>query len=199
MQFVESSMPGNFFVRYNKEGETPEEIFTKDHAKLVETGSEWMTKTAESCSVIAALIATVAFATSTALPGGTNEGKPMYGKHPAFQVFAVMSLIALSFSVTSLVMFLAILTSRFTEKDFGKVLPWKLLFGLTSLFLAIASMLVSFCAGHFFVLKDTVKVAAFPVYAFTCIPVSFFAAAQFPLYIDLVRVTFGNPFETPDE
>ena len=110
-----------------------------------------------------------------------------------------MSLIVLSFSVTSLVMFLAILTSRFTEKDFGEILPWKLLLGLTSLFLAIASMLVSFCAGHFFVLKDTVKVVAFPVYAFTCIPVSFFAAAQFPLYIDLVRVTFGNPFETTDE
>ena len=200
MQFVESSKPENFFVRYNKEGKTPDEIFTNDHKDLVKSGGEWMTKTAESCSVVAALIATVAFATASTLPGGTNGmGEPNLKSHPAFQVYAVMSLIALSFSVTSLVMFLAILTSRFTEKDFGEVLPWKLLIGLTSLFVSIASMLFSFCAGHFFVLKDSIKVAAFPVYAFTCIPVSLFAAAQFPLYLDLIRATFGNPFEPPDE
>ena len=69
-------MPENYFVCYNKEGETPEEIFTRDHEKLVKTGSEWMTKTAESFSVIAALIATVAFATSTTLPGApTRENR----------------------------------------------------------------------------------------------------------------------------
>ncbi|XP_062076664.1 uncharacterized protein LOC133781629 isoform X1 [Humulus lupulus] len=194
--FVKNSMPEDFFVGYNNKGETPEAIFTRDHKSLVQTGSEWMRKTAESCSLVAALIATVAFATSTSLPGGTSDqnGKPMFAKQPAFHVFAVASLIALCFSVTSLVMFLAILTSRFSEKEFDKVLPRKLLLGLTSLFLAIVSMLVSFCAGHFFVLQDALKVAAFPVYTLTFIPISFFAAAQFPLYIDLVRATFWSPF-----
>ncbi|KAF4350146.1 hypothetical protein G4B88_019275 [Cannabis sativa] len=198
-QFVKNSMPENFCVGHNNNGETPEAIFTRDHKKLVETGSEWMRKTAESCSLVAALIATVAFATSTSLPGGTSDqnGKPLMATEPAFHVFAVSSLIALCFSVTSLVMFLAILTSRFSEKDFDKVLPWKLLMGLTSLFLAIVSMLVSFCAGHFFVLQDALKVAAFPVYTVTFIPISFFAVAQFPLYIDLVRATFWSPFGDP--
>ncbi|KAF4371179.1 hypothetical protein F8388_020906, partial [Cannabis sativa] len=197
--FVKNSMPENFCVGHNNNGETPEAIFTRDHKKLVETGSEWMRKTAESCSLVAALIATVAFATSTSLPGGTSDqnGKPLMATEPAFHVFAVSSLIALCFSVTSLVMFLAILTSRFSEKDFDKVLPWKLLMGLTSLFLAIVSMLVSFCAGHFFVLQDALKVAAFPVYTVTFIPISFFAVAQFPLYIDLVRATFWSPFGDP--
>ncbi|KAK9945235.1 hypothetical protein M0R45_010760 [Rubus argutus] len=74
--------------------------------------------------------------------------------------------------------------------DFGKSLPRKLLVGLTSLFLSIAAMLASFCAGHFFVLKDTLKNAALPVYAITCLPVTFFAVAQFPLYIDLVWASF---------
>ncbi|KAM6554941.1 hypothetical protein CsatB_015703 [Cannabis sativa] len=198
-KFVKNSMPENFCVGHNNNGETPEAIFTRDHKKLVETGSEWMRKTAESCSLVAALIATVAFATSTSLPGGTSDqnGKPLMATEPAFHVFAVSSLIALCFSVTSLVMFLAILTSRFSEKDFDKVLPWKLLMGLTSLFLAIVSMLVSFCAGHFFVLQDALKVAAFPVYTVTFIPISFFAVAQFPLYIDLVRATFWSPFGDP--
>ncbi|KAF4350164.1 hypothetical protein G4B88_019293 [Cannabis sativa] len=198
-QFVRNSMPENFFVEYNDKGETPETIFTKDHKNLVKSGSEWMSKTAESCSLVAALIATVAFATSTSLPGGTNEenGKPMLANQPAFRVFAVASLIALSFSVTSLVMFLTILTSRFSENNFEKILPWKLLMGLTSLFLAIVSMIIAFCAGHFFVLNDSIKVAAFPVYAVTAIPISFFAAAQFPLYVDLVFATFASPFGNP--
>ena len=160
-----------------------------------------MKNTAKSCSVVATLIVTVAFGTSTALLGGINEssGKPTLEKQPAFEVFAISSLIALCFSVTSLIMFLAILTSRYQEKDFGKDLPWKLLLGLTSLFVSIASMLVSFCAGHFFVLQDTLKYATFPVYALTIIPVSFFAAAQFPLYFDLIRATFRSPFGHPAE
>ncbi|KAL5561729.1 hypothetical protein UlMin_031476 [Ulmus minor] len=199
LKFVEETKSKHFFVRYNSKGKTPNEIFTKTHKTLVKGGGNWMKSTAESCSLVAALIATVAFATSTALPGGIDDksGKPHLETKPGFQVFAIASLIALCFSVTSLVMFLAILTSRYQEKDFGRNLPWKLLLGLTSLFVSIASMLVSFCAGHFFVLEDTIRYAAFPVYALTSIPVTFFAAAQFPLYFDLIRATFTSPFGNP--
>ncbi|KAH7511115.1 hypothetical protein FEM48_ZijujUnG0042200 [Ziziphus jujuba var. spinosa] len=51
-------------------------------------------------------------------------------------------------------------------------------------------MLVSFCVGHFFVLQDELKYAAFPVYAVMCLPVSFFVVAQFPLYFDLLWATY---------
>ncbi|KAG8485510.1 hypothetical protein CXB51_019063 [Gossypium anomalum] len=186
-EFVKHSMPVHFFARYNKENKTPKDIFTDTHKQLVDKGGEWLTNTSESCSVVAALIATVAFATSTTVPGGvkSESGKPTLENHPAFDVFAVSSLIALCFSVTAVVMFLSILTSRYQERDFGIDLPRKLLLGLTSLFVSIASVLVSFCAGHFFILKDKLKYAAFPVYAVTCLPVTLFAIAQFPLYLDL--------------
>ncbi|KAK9945241.1 hypothetical protein M0R45_010766 [Rubus argutus] len=191
-EFVKNSMPLQFFVRYNKKNETAREIFSSTHTDLVKDGGQWLTNTSQSCSVVAALIATVAFATASSVPGGIKEksGKPTLENQPAFDIFAIASLVALCFSVTSMVMFLAILTSRNQEKDFGKDLPRKLLFGLTTLFMSISSMLVSFCAGHFFVLKDKLKYAAFPVYAITCLPVTFFAIAQFPLYVDLVRANF---------
>uniref|UniRef100_A0A5B6Z2K7 PGG domain-containing protein n=1 Tax=Davidia involucrata TaxID=16924 RepID=A0A5B6Z2K7_DAVIN len=187
-KFVKHSMPSQFFVRSNKKGETPRAIFRNTHKDLMKNGSEWLTKTSESCSVVAALIATVAFATSATVPGGVNQetGTPTLVREPAFDTFAVSSLAALCFSVTALVFFLAILTSRCQEKDFHKDLPRKLLLGLTSLFTSIASMLVSFCAGHFFILKDNLKYAAFPVYTVTCLPVTFFAFAQLPLYFDLI-------------
>ncbi|KAM1057878.1 hypothetical protein ACFX2A_031766 [Malus domestica] len=191
-EFVKTSMPLHFFARHNEKGRTAKQIFTETHTTIVKAGGEWLTNTSESCSVVAALIATVAFATSTTVPGGIKEesGTPTLENQPAFDIFAIASLVALCFSVTAMVMFLSILTSRYQEKDFGKDLPRKLLVGLTSLFVSITTMLVSFCAGHFFVLKDKLKYAAFPVYAITCLPVTFFAMAQFPLYVDLIWATF---------
>ncbi|KAH0978357.1 hypothetical protein GBA52_028076 [Prunus armeniaca] len=191
-EYVKNSMPLHFFARHNRIGQTARDLFTESHKNIVKDGGQWLTNTSESCSVVAALIATVAFATATTVPGGIKEdsGKPTLENQPAFDVFAIASLVALCFSVTAMVMFLSILTSRYEEKDFGKGLPRKLLVGLTSLFVSIASMLVSFCAGHFFVLKDKLKYAVFPVYALTCLPVTFFAMVQFPLYVDLIWATF---------
>lgn len=126
------------------------------------------------------------------MPSG-ESGKPIFERQPAFEVFSIASLIALCFSVTALVMFLAIITSRFQEKDFDTNLPVKLLLGLSSLFVSIGAMLVCFCTGHFFMIGDKLKYAAYPVDALTCFPVSIFAVAQFPLYFDLLWTTFKNP------
>ena len=189
MQFVKNNVPQYLLYETNKEGMTPADIFTDTHKDLVKDGGEWLNKTSESCSVVAALIATVAFAASTTFPGGVreNNGTPILEKQAAFDIFAISSLVALCVSVTALFLFLAILTSRYQEKDFRSSLPKKLLFGLTSLFLSIAAMLVSFCAGHFFVLKDKLKDKALPVYVVTCLPITFYAISQFPLYFDLIR------------
>ena len=105
------------------------------------------------------------------MPGSFNEknGEPNFAHQSAFNLFAVSSLIALCFSVTSLVLFLAILTSRHQEDDFHEDLPRKLLFGLTALFISIAAILVSFCAGHFFVLKDDILLrSSFPYTLIFC-------------------------------
>ncbi|RVW53635.1 hypothetical protein CK203_069110 [Vitis vinifera] len=141
-EYVKRSMPPHFFPSHNKFNETARQIFTRDHKDMVQKGKEWLGSTATSCSVVATLIATVGFATSSAVPGGTREGsgKPNLEQQPAFHIFAVSSLIALCFSVTSTVMFLAILTSRHQESDFGQDLPIKLLIGLTSLFISILSI-----------------------------------------------------------
>ncbi|KAJ8634957.1 hypothetical protein MRB53_009228 [Persea americana] len=138
---------------------------------------------------VAALIATVAFASATTLPGGVKQdvGTPVFEGEPPFDMFAISSLVALCFSITSLTMFLSILTSRYQVWDFYYSLPSKLILGLSSLFVSIASILVSFCSGHFLSIKDKLKFAVFPIYAFTCLPLTLFAVAQFPLYLDLIR------------
>ncbi|MCD9639782.1 hypothetical protein HAX54_024503 [Datura stramonium] len=187
-KYVKHTLPPQSYVRYNNKGQTPRQIFRETHANLLNDGTQWLVTTANSFSVVAALIATVAFATSSTIPGGADDyGHPHLENQPAFDAFSISSLVSLCFSVTALVFFLAILTSRCQHNDFEKDLPRKLLLGLTSLFASITAILVSFCAAHFFVLRDKFKTAAFPIYGATSIPVVFFAFNQFPLYVDLIR------------
>ncbi|WJZ91416.1 hypothetical protein VitviT2T_010491 [Vitis vinifera] len=49
---------------------TPDEIFQKEHQKLEDESKQWLNSTSNSCSFIAALITTVAFASSASVPGG---------------------------------------------------------------------------------------------------------------------------------
>ncbi|KAG0458369.1 hypothetical protein HPP92_023526 [Vanilla planifolia] len=200
-KFVKYSMEPSFFQQYNKEGKTAKQIFIESHVNLTEEGGKWLTNTSQSCTVVAALIATVAFASATTVPGGLDQqtGYPVLERKPAFAVFAVSALVALCFSVTSLITFLAVLTSRYQEKDFERDLPMKLILGLSTLFMSIAAMLVSFCSGHFFVLEDRLRYGAFPIYVATCLPITFFAASQFPLYIDLVRAIIAPVPERTDK
>ncbi|GMN63898.1 hypothetical protein TIFTF001_032975 [Ficus carica] len=186
-KFVKKSMPPQFFPRYNLKHETPKEIFINTHTALTKEGGKWLVKTSESCSVVAALVATVAFATSSTIPGGAdqNTGIPLLLHEPVFSAFAISSLVALCFSVTALVFFLLILTSRCQEKDFAMDLPRKLLLGLTSLFASITSIVISFCDGHVFILSDNLKHVAYPLYAALCLPIAYFALAQLSLYFDL--------------
>ncbi|KAL5561749.1 hypothetical protein UlMin_031496 [Ulmus minor] len=191
-KFVEESMPPHFFAPYNKNSETPDEIFTRTHQNLVESGGKWLTNTSQSCSVVAGLFVTIAFTTSTTMPGGAKQdtGTPYLEHEPAFDVFAISSMVTFYSSVIAVVMFLAILTSGYQMKDFEKSLPRKLLLGLTALYVSIASTLVSFCSGHYFILRGQLKEAAAPVYSVICLLVTFFAIAEFPLYFQLARATF---------
>lgn len=116
----------------NAEGKTPAVVFSETHQKLVSEGEKWMKETATSCTVVAALIATVVFAAAITVSGGNdqNDGTPLFIKNTqhqnqqkAFAVFGVFDAISLFSSVASILMFLSILTSRYSEVDFLRALP----------------------------------------------------------------------------
>ncbi|KAK4408096.1 hypothetical protein Sango_0390600 [Sesamum angolense] len=193
-EFVRKSMPVDFFFRYNNEGQTAEDIFSKSHESLLNEAGKWLSSISQSCSVLASLIATVAFTSSTTVPGGvrSESGIPTLEDEPAFTVFAISSVIALCFSVASLLMY--------QEKDFSKYLPMRLLLGSISLVISVVSMLVSYFAGHSFLLNNKLKNAAFAVYAVIFLPMTLFAARRIPFYIGLVLLTFRKvPIRKPPE
>ncbi|KAL5077377.1 hypothetical protein RYX36_016361 [Vicia faba] len=200
-QYTKGLVPEHFTVRTNKKDKTAGEIFKKSHATLVEDGSAWLKDTSESCSVVAALLAGVSFATSSTVPGGnqSDTGEPTLEGRPAFDAFAMSSVIGLCFSVTALIMFLSILTSRKDAKDFRIDLPRKLLLGMSSLFLSIVAMFVAFCSGHFFLIDHKFKHIVFLIYTVTSFPVTLYAIAQLPLYIDLLKGIVTKVPKTSDK
>nr|GEU52172.1 reverse transcriptase domain-containing protein [Tanacetum cinerariifolium] len=117
---VERIMEPAQLTALNVYNETPDMVFTREHADLVKEGEQWMKTTAESCSITAALIVTIVFAAAITVPGGSSQetGIPLFEKKLAFIVFAVCDATSLFTAATALLVSLSILTTRFAEKDF---------------------------------------------------------------------------------
>ncbi|GMP41017.1 hypothetical protein CsSME_00011267 [Camellia sinensis var. sinensis] len=153
-----------------------------------------MKNTASQSMVVATLIATVMFAAAFTVPGGNdnNTGIPMFRKHSSFMVFAISDAIALVTSSTSILMFLSILTSRYAENDFVESLPFKLMIGLTTLFISITTMMVVFGATFFLVFDRYMVWVSITVALFACVPIILFATLQYPLLADVIHSTYGS-------
>ncbi|XP_052311086.1 uncharacterized protein LOC7494881 isoform X5 [Populus trichocarpa] len=177
---------------YNKDNQTPRELFTSDHKDLVVKGEKWMKQAATSCTVVGALIITIMFTVAFTVPGGNVQetGYPVFKDEKSFTVFIVADAISLFSSSTSVLMFLGILTSRYAEEDFLKSLPTKLIIGLSMLFFSIAAMMVTFCAALIIMLDGRLQVII-PIVLLATIPVTLFMLLQFPLLVEIGVSTYG--------
>ncbi|KAF4396664.1 hypothetical protein G4B88_028978 [Cannabis sativa] len=139
-----------------------EELFTKEHKELKSAGEKWMKDTATACSLVGSLIITIMFAVALTVPGGSLDkdegliraGSPILLNDKWFTIFVTFDVISLLSATCSVLIFLAILTSRYGEKDFLTSLPTKLMTGLIFLFLSIATMTVTFCSALVILLRD---------------------------------------------
>ncbi|TYH13854.1 hypothetical protein ES288_A06G172800v1 [Gossypium darwinii] len=190
---VEKNVQPLYKEMRDSNGRTPRMLFSEEHAKLVKEGEKWMKSTASSCMLVATLITTMMFAAIFTVPGGNDneKGTPIFLEATSFVIFAVSDALALFSSVTSILMFLSILTSRYAEEDFLRLLPQRLIVGLTTLFLSIAAMLVAFGATFCIVLSQRLAWIAVPVAFIACIPVTLFAFLQFPLHLDIIQSSYG--------
>ncbi|XP_059631642.1 uncharacterized protein LOC132274389 isoform X1 [Cornus florida] len=192
---VKKMVPSSYKFLPNENGETPQALFSKWHSDLVKEGEKWMRDTATSCTIVATLIVTVMFAAVFTVPGGIDDsGNPKFLQHNSFIVFVVSDALSLFSSVTAVLMFLSILTSRFEEKDFLKALPNRLIIGLAALFLSIATMMVAFGVTLVIVIGKRIRwaVAVAPVAVLASFPIILFALLQLPLFVDMVLSTYGG-------
>ncbi|XP_023735889.1 uncharacterized protein LOC111883801 [Lactuca sativa] len=181
-------------VQKNSFNGTPQTVFTREHKELVIEGEKWMKSTAESYTITAALIITIVFAAAITVPGGSdqNKGIPIFTNNTAFTVFAISDAISLFAAVTSLLMFLSILTARFAEQDFLFKLPTKLIIGLATLFISTTAMIVAFGATLYLVFGQRNSKILIPIAVLTCLPITSFVTLQFPLVLELMSATYGR-------
>ncbi|XP_075473779.1 uncharacterized protein LOC142504832 isoform X4 [Primulina tabacum] len=180
--------------RKNSKLRTPPVEFSEEHKDLVKEGEKWMKDTANSCTVAAALIATIAFAASITVPGGNNgdNGFPIFYNKLAFLTFAVFDAMSLFSSTASMLMFLSILTARYAEGDFLYSLPKRLIIGLVTLFLSITSMMIAFSATLYLVFGRRKAWTLVPIAALACLPVILFVQLQFPLLLEMIISTYRS-------
>ncbi|KAL8527559.1 hypothetical protein ACS0TY_005424 [Phlomoides rotata] len=191
---VENFIPPYAREEENYDGKTPKMVFTEEHKRLKEEGEKWMKDTANSYIIVAALIVTVVFAAAITVPGGndSNSGYPMLYKKEAFIVFAISDVGSLFTSITSLLMFLSIMTSRYAEEDFMYALPKRLCFGLLTLFVSIILLMVAFCASTYVVLGREHNWVLILVAVLASLPIASFVFLQFPLLVVVVSSTYGR-------
>ncbi|XP_021766937.1 ankyrin repeat-containing protein ITN1-like isoform X1 [Chenopodium quinoa] len=190
---VEKVVSSEYAEAENNNHKTPRALFTEKHEGLRIKGEEWMKQTAQSCSVVTTLIATVVFAAAFTLPGGNDsKGAPMFVHRPLFIVFSICNALSLSSSSASLLMFLSILTSRYAEHDFVKSLPLKLMLGLTGMFISIVTMMAAFTATFFITFRQGLYWIPIPIALFAAVPVALFAFQQYPLLLDIYQSTYRS-------
>ena len=186
MQYIKKSLlQRSFHFLSNNNSQTLEEIFTKNHQKLVELGGNWLNNTSNACSVVVGLFVTSTFSTATNVP---EDFETTVNK--ASKIYAFSSIVSFYSSLIVVVMFLGIPTSGCRERDFCHALPLKLLLGLTAFYISIASTLVSFTTGHFFISRNQLKFLSSTSYIVTYALVTVSSMAVFPFYFHLVWATF---------
>ncbi|KAF6140386.1 hypothetical protein GIB67_013155 [Kingdonia uniflora] len=177
----------------NKRQKKPRALFVEQHKQLVTEGEKWMRELSQSCSVVATLIATMVFAAAFTVPGGNlqDKGVPIFLRNRYYIVFAISDALALISSLTSVLIFLSALTSRYAEDDFLVSLPRKLINGLATLFFSIATMAIAFMSTYFIMFSSHYAGIAILVALVICVPAILFVGSQFPLFVEVFSSTYG--------
>ncbi|KAJ4703993.1 putative Ankyrin repeat family protein [Melia azedarach] len=187
---VKKIIPTHYIMhRNNDQRITAADLFDKQHADQHKDAQEWMKETAESCSTVSILVATVVFAAAYTVPGGNNEqGVPIFLHSSLFWIFTIMDVVSLITSLSSVVMFLSILTSPYNSEAFLKSLPRKLMGGFLLLFLSVLFSMITFTAALLLLIRLKRRWTTTLLYAAAFIPVLLFTLIQFPFFSTLVKI-----------
>uniref|UniRef100_A0A2N9FAI5 PGG domain-containing protein n=1 Tax=Fagus sylvatica TaxID=28930 RepID=A0A2N9FAI5_FAGSY len=100
---VKSITKAHFIDHRNNNKDTAEGLFATTNINLRNEAREWLRHTAGGCSIVAVLIATVAFAAAYTIPGGPNQstGVPVLLYQPFFVVFTATDVLSLASALTS--------------------------------------------------------------------------------------------------
>ncbi|GKV34312.1 hypothetical protein SLEP1_g42689 [Rubroshorea leprosula] len=130
----------------NRYGETPDQVFYREHQELITNMEEWGKKTAKSYSLASVLIVTIMFAALFTVPGGIDEetGIPKLLHIKQLSGFLLCDAVSFITASTSFFGFLSVLTLTYKRSGPRGALPFQMLFAISSLSISIATMILAF-------------------------------------------------------
>ena len=191
LQRVQNEIPPHYVPLLNKEGKTARECFEIAHEEQLQKAQTWIKETSQSCSTVAALVSTVVFAAAYTVPGGSEKGRPIFINSPYFLVFTVTDVVSLASALTSLVMFLSLLTSPFELQEFHTSLPRKLIVGLFFLFFSVLTSMISFGATILILIQTERKFTTLLLSIASFLPVFVFGILQFRMFVSFMSSTLS--------
>ncbi|XVE87717.1 hypothetical protein DITRI_Ditri19aG0010200 [Diplodiscus trichospermus] len=190
-EVVKKDLPSRFTMHLNKKNKTADQLFNDKHQKQLETAQEWVKNTCQSCSTVAVLVAGGVFAAAYQPPGGFEKGRSVLQEKPLYSLFAVMDVAALASSLTSVVIFLSVLTSSLEFQDFISPIPRHLSTGFIFLFFSVGTTMLTFTATILLLVEMKLKTQSL-TYAAALLPICVFALFQFPLFHSYIVATIDN-------
>ncbi|GLT33553.1 hypothetical protein SLA2020_081330 [Shorea laevis] len=186
---VEKMVPPRYTIHLNKGNRTAKQLLKDQHKDQLKDAQEWVKNTSQSCSTVAVLVATVLFAAAFAVPGGfiAEAGMAVLADKPLYSFFTVMDVAGLASSLTSVVLFLSVLTSSLDLEEFYYQIPSKLSAGFLFLSFAIATTLFSFTAATLLTFRLESAWTTSLTYAAAFIPVSIYGLVQFGLHVAYLK------------
>ncbi|KAI3818889.1 hypothetical protein L1987_12710 [Smallanthus sonchifolius] len=182
-------------IKLNSRSMTAERLFNENNNARRKEAKEWMIESAKNYTVVAVLIATVAFAAEYTVPGGPNPetGEPILKKKALFKFFTIADAMSLSAALTSVIMFLNIITSSYRFKDFEKSLVRKLKVGMAMLMVSVAMLMVAFAATLVLTISSGQKWTDITLYVVSFFPVIIFVFT----YLNIQNIKFSSMFGRP--
>ncbi|KAL6332603.1 hypothetical protein AAG906_009923 [Vitis piasezkii] len=159
----------------NKDHQTAEELFAASNETLHREAKDWLMRATENSTILSVFIATVAFAAAYTVPGGPDQttGIPILHSKPFFVVFILADVISLTSALTSVGIFLSILTSSFPLQHFKTYLFKKLTLGIKLMVLSVSMMAVAFGATIVLIMTRNQESVVWHVVAFLPVPIFF--------------------------
>nr|DAD22445.1 TPA_asm: hypothetical protein HUJ06_023908 [Nelumbo nucifera] len=191
---VQAILPHARQEENNKEKKTPRMLFDEMHDGLFKQGEEWMKRTADACMVVAVLVASAMLSATLQLPGAARNDTGItifISEHEYFNSFIISNMISLLFSSASVIAFLSIYISRFSQRDFLEALPRMLSIGLLFLYISIAAMMTNFVSTILMVLRNEIKWAMAPPAFLSMFPIFVISLRQLPLLFEMMHSTYS--------
>ncbi|GKV40269.1 hypothetical protein SLEP1_g47936 [Rubroshorea leprosula] len=200
---VEKMVPPHYTFHRNKQNLTAKQLLEDQYKEQLKEAQDWVKNTCQSCSTVVVLVATVLFAAAFSVPGGfigyddakdgkvnATAGTAVLANEPLYSCFTVMDVAGLASSLTSVVLFLSVLTSSLELEDFHYQITSKLSAGFLFLSFAIAATVFCFTTAVILTFHLDKAWTTGLTYAAAFLPVIVYAIVQFGLYFAYLKSAF---------